>query len=243
MIGTILHLTWRSALGRRRALVLGVLPVLLLALALLARAVAGTSPDLVELVVQGLGLGTMMPLLGLIAGTIVIAPEIEDRSITWLLAKPIRRSTILLAKFAVAIAIMVLAGVLPVALAAFIVSGGEATTTIAYGAAATTAGTAYCALFCMLPIITRNAVFIGLAYALVWETLVGQLIPGAQALSVQQWSLAIAEAILDTGTSGPFPSAAVELDTGIMSLVVLTSACLGYATRRLRTVRLTSGAD
>ncbi len=38
--------------------------------------------------------------------------------------------------------------------------------------------------------LSRNAVVIGLLYALIWESLVGTFVPGAQTLSVQQWALA-----------------------------------------------------
>ena len=41
-------------------------------------------------------LGTLMPLIGLLAGTGSIAPEIDDGSIIYVLAKPIRRGTIII---------------------------------------------------------------------------------------------------------------------------------------------------
>ena len=49
----------------------------------------------------------------------------------------------------------------------------------------------------LLAIVTRNAVVIGLIYVLIWESLVGNFVPGAQVLSIQQWGLAITEKVVD----------------------------------------------
>ena len=93
-------------------------------------------------------------------------------------------------------------------------------------------------LFLLLAVVTRNAVVIGLIYALVWESLVGQLVPGAQALSIQQWALAItAEALGPDATTLGIDSA-VDLPTAVLLLVVVLVGGTWYATRRLRTIRL-----
>ena len=67
---------------------------------------------------------------------------------------------------------------------------------VAYAVGALVAGVAYCALFLLLAVLTRNAVVVGLVYALVWEAAVGNSVPGAQALSIQQWSLAVTRAVV-----------------------------------------------
>ena len=78
------------------------------------------------------------------------------------------------------------------------------------------AGVAYCSLFLMLAVVTRNAVVIGLIYALIWETLVGGLVPGAQALSVQQWSLAVVEQVLGDSAVRLGVESAVGFGTGLV---------------------------
>ena len=102
------------------------------------------------------------------------------------------------------------------------------------------AGVAYCAVFLLLAVLTRNAVVIGLLYALVWESAIGQFVPGAQALSVQQWSLAVVKAVVSVPADGAGAiEAAVRLTTGSVALAVVLVASTAYAGWRLRSLRLT----
>ena len=106
MNATVASLTRRSLLGRKRTLVLLLLPLALLALCTLARVLAGLdaglerelagslAPDLLA----SFGIAILMPLLGLIAGTGSIGPEIDDGSIVYLLAKPLNRYSIVVTK-------------------------------------------------------------------------------------------------------------------------------------------------
>ena len=110
MNATVASLTRRSLLGRKRTLVLLLLPLALLALCALARVLAGLDAEL-ERELDGalapdllgaFGIAILMPLLGLIAGTGSIGPEIDDGSIVYLLAKPLNRYSIVVTKLAVA---------------------------------------------------------------------------------------------------------------------------------------------
>ncbi len=101
---TVMDLTARGLLGRRRALALLALPAVLIVLALLFRILG--EPDTATVVrIMNLGFGTVVPLLGVIVGTGAIGPEIEDGSILYLLSKPLSRTRIVLSKLIVAIAI------------------------------------------------------------------------------------------------------------------------------------------
>ena len=122
---TVAQLTARSLLGRKRTLLLMLLPLALLGLCTLARVLAGLDSGIAEELDRGLsadllgafGIAIMMPLLGLIAGTGSIGPEIDEGSIVYLLAKPVNRYSIVVTKLAVAIAVVVVFGVVPVAVA------------------------------------------------------------------------------------------------------------------------------
>jgi ABC-2 type transport system permease protein len=184
----------------------------------------------------------VMPLLGLIAGTGSIGPEIDEGSIVYLLAKPLNRYQIVVSKLVVAIGVLVVFGVLPVALAGLVLTGSLGGITAAYAVGALVAGVAYAALFLLLAVVTRNAVVIGLVYALVWESLLGGLAPGAQTLSVQQWALAVVERVLGDDAALLGVESAVSLTTGAVLLLVVALGCTAYAGRRLQTLRLTSEA-
>jgi ABC-2 type transport system permease protein len=234
------RLTARSLLGRRRALLLLLLPAVLLALSVLARALAGSDEELVVTLLGGFALGTLVPLLGLIAGTGAIGPEIDDGSIVYLLTKPLNRHSIVITKFLVAVAVVTALGALPTFAAGLVLTGTTGNLAVGYAVGAAVAGIAYCAVFLLLAVVTRNAVVIGLLYALVWESLIGQFVPGAQALSIQQWALAITERIIGAPAEQLGATSAVGLGTAVALLLVVTAGATWYAGRRLRTIRLTS---
>src|SRR5437773_9163657 len=91
---TVARLTYRALLGRRRALILFALPALLVVIAVAIRALAGADDSTASGILGGFALGTMVPLIGVIAGTGAIGPEVDDGSVVYLLSKPVRRSTI-----------------------------------------------------------------------------------------------------------------------------------------------------
>ncbi len=238
----IARLTLRTLLGRRRALLLTALPVVLLLLSLLVRLTVDASSrvDVAVGVLGAFALGTLVPLLGLIAGTGAIGPEIDDGSIVYLLAKPVSRHTIVLSKLVVAIAVVAAFAAVPVLLAGLLMVGTSHGLAVGFGVGALAAGTTYCSVFVLLAVMTRNAVVIGLIYALVWESLVGNLVPGAQALSVQQWALTLTRSVVGPDARALGVTSAVSTWLGVVLLVVVTLVATWVAGNRLRSLRLTN---
>ncbi len=241
MNATVADLTARTLLGRRRAWLLLLLPLALVALAVLLRLTVDEE-YLTDVTVGLLGvfaMGTLVPLLGLIAGTGAIGSEIDDGSIVYLLSKPLSRYSITVTKLLVAVAVIAVFAALPVALAGFVLVGGADGLAVSFGIGALVAGTAYCALFLLLSVLTRNAVVIGLLYALVWESLVGSFVPGAQVLSIQQWSLAVVRAVTGSDADRAGVTSAVGLLPAVVLLVVVVVGATAFAGSRLRSLRLT----
>lgn len=239
MNATVAQLTARSLLGRRRAyLLLGLAGVLLL-LAGVARLLVGQDEGIAVNLLGGLALGTLVPLLGLIAGTGAIGPEIDDGSIVYLLAKPLSRFTIVTTKFAVAVGVVLVFAALPALLAGLVMSSASAEVALGYALGAAAAGIGYCALFLLLAVLTRHAVVVGLVYALVWESLVGSFVPGAQDLSIRQWALAITERVVGSRAGELHITAAVGITAGVVLLSIVIVGSVGYAGWRLRSLRLT----
>lgn len=237
MNSTVAQLTARSLLGRRRTIVLLLLPLALVALSVLVRVLAGTDEDTAAGLLTAFGIAIMMPLLGLIAGTGSIGPEIDEGSIVYLLAKPLNRYSIVVTKLAVAVGVIVAFGVVPIAIAGLVMTGSLGGVAASYAVGAFVAGLAYAAVFLCLSVITKNAVVVGLIYALIWESLIGGVVPGAQALSIQQWSLAVTEQIDFSAASS-----AVDFGTGLVLLLIVTIGATAYAGRRLQTLRLNDDA-
>jgi ABC-2 type transport system permease protein len=240
MNATVAQLTLRGLVGRRRALLLMTMPALLLALSVLVRALAGQDDEVTARVAGGLGVALFVPLLGVVAGTGAIGPEIDDGSIVYLLAKPLSRHSIATTKALVAMAVIVAFAAVPAFLAALIMSGTDNDLALGLGVGAACGGIAYGALFLLLAVVTRSAVLVGLIYALIWETLVGSFVPGARTLSIAQWSASITEQIIGKDTAKSLDlDAAVNVGVGIPLLVIVTVGATWYAGRRLRTIRLT----
>ncbi|MFD4697611.1 ABC transporter permease subunit [Streptomyces niveus] len=231
---TVARLTYRALLGRRRAAVLLILPVLLIFIAVAVRAFSGVDDQTASDVLGGFALATMIPLIGVIAGTGAIGPEIDDGSIVYLLAKPLPRPTIIFTKLIVAIAVTMVFSAVPTFIAGFILNGNGQQIAVSYTIAALVASIAYSALFLLLGTVSRHAVVIGLVYALVWETLFGSLVAGARTLSVQQWSLAVAEKTAGDGLI----ASDVGLPLAIVLLVGVTVVATWYAGQKLRTLTL-----
>ncbi|MFI5805623.1 ABC transporter permease [Streptomyces sp. NPDC051561] len=231
---TVARLTYRALLGRRRAAILFVLPALLIVIAIAVRLLAGVDDSVANGVLGGFALATMVPLIGVIAGTGAIGPEIDDGSIVYLLAKPVKRPTIIFTKLIVAIGVTMAFSAIPTLIAGLILNGNGGQIAVAYTVAALVASIAYSALFLLLGTISRHAVVFGLVYALVWETLFGSLVPGARNLSVQQWSLALAEKI---GAPGAI-NAEVGLPMAAILLVAVTGLATWYAGQKLRSLTL-----
>ena len=240
MNATIARLTWRSLLGRRRAILLMVLPAILILLAIMFRVFQGSDPEHATLLLSIFAVPFLIPLLGLIAGTGSIGPEIDDGSIIYILAKPLSRYRIVVTKLVVAIGVMIAFGVLPILVSGLIMAGGGSNVALGYAAGSLVAGCTYSALFLLLAVVTRNAVVTGLLYALVWESAVGSFVPGAQALSVQQWGMAVTEKVIGAPAVDLNATSPVALTTAVILLVVLTVGATGYAGYRLRSIRLTS---
>lgn len=228
-------ITYRAMLGRKRIWLLVLLPAALIAMAALLRVVDGPDEHTAVILMRTFAVGTMLPLLGLIAGTGVIAPEIEDGTIIHLLAKPISRPVIAVTKFAVAASLLIVFAALPTFVAAYLLTGQESGVAYGFTVGAVVGGVAYAAVFLLLGVVTRHAVTVGVIYALVWEGVVGGYVPGARKLSIQQW----AQSVADHFSTSPFFSTDVTLGFAVPAMVVVTAGALLWAGHRLRGLSLT----
>lgn len=235
MNAVVARITLRGMLGRRRGLLLLLLAAPLLVLAIVFRALGFAHGDVALSVLRQYGLGVLLPLVALIAGTGVFAPEIDDGTIVYLLSKPIGRPTIVHTKLAVAAGLTVLCTAVPVLAAALIMAGPNGGLAAGFTAATVAGAVVYCAIFVLISIATRHAVIVGLAYALIWESVVGQYVPGARLLSVQQWALSAGAALTDGTTLHGDLSPAWAL----LLLVVAGAGATVLAGQRLRSLSLT----
>jgi ABC-2 type transport system permease protein len=232
--GVIAAITLRGMLGRRRTLLLVLLPATLLVLAIVITAVGQSNEAVAAGLLQRYGVGTLLPLVALVVTTGVLGTEIDDGSIVFLLSKPISRPVILRTKLAVAIGLSVVFAAVPVLMAGLIMVKGADEMAVGFTIGALAGVVAYSAIFLLINVLTRHAVVVGLLYALVWEGLVGGFVPGARELSVQQWALSLANSVM--------PDTFVASDIApLAALALLAAATVGatvLAGERLRSLSI-----
>ncbi len=231
---TVVRLARRSVFGRRRGLLLVVLAVVLVGLALLVRALVGQDPSAARSTLQTLGLAVVTPLVALLATTGVLAPEIDDGSVAYLLAKPIPRMTIVLSKLAVAWGCVIAFAVLPILVAGLVLLPGQPRVAAGFALGALAAGAAYSSLFALLSVMNRHAVVIGLIYLLVWEGLLGGLLDGVRWLSVSRWAAGIVEPVADLRLASD-----IGLPYAVSATLVLAVGATWLTAYRLRGFNLT----
>lgn len=233
----VASLTLRQLVSRRRTILLLLLGVVMILVALALR--LGVDDIYWDLYASRLldtfGLATLMPLVALLFGTSAIGAELDEGTAVYILARPISRSSILLAKLVVAIACSVVVTCVPMALAG-LVAGGDAELVIGFTLAGAFGSVVYCALFVFLSLVTGRALVIGLGYVLIWEGVLAGLFVGTRTFSVRQYALSVADAVSDapsTVLEAPLP-----LVTALVMAGVVTVAATVLAWRRLSHVEI-----
>ncbi|MGC5021703.1 ABC transporter permease subunit [Micromonospora sp. DT47] len=209
-MSTVSWITARGLFGRRRFLMLLPLPLVLVGLAVLCRALRVDPGQWAPPVLVGLGLAVVLPVVALIVGTGVLGAEIDDGTLVHILTKPLPRWQIVLPKLAVAAAVS--AGTVAVPLYVAGVLADSVRLGLALAAASALGALAYSALFLALSLVTRRPVLLGLVYVLIWEGLLGNFVSGTKVLSIQQWVIALADRMAPTellSTTVSVPVAAV----------------------------------
>ena len=191
--GALVTVTLRGLLGRRRVVLMVVLAALPVVVGLLIRLGGGRS-DAPE-ILDSLVIRTVLPLIALVIGTSTIGSEIEDGTAVFLLAKPIARWRVALAKLTVAAGLTAALTVPPILVTGLLVGGfGGASVATAFGfaLAAIAGGTAYAVAFVALGVVTTRALVVGLGYTLLWEGVLAGLLDGTRFLSIRQATLGVA---------------------------------------------------
>lgn len=232
---TIVRITARGLLGRRRFLLLIPLPVLLVGLAELAHTI---SPEHVRdwgtAIVGGLGFGVLLPVVALIVASSVLGAEIDDGTIVHILAKPVPRRDIVLAKLAVAVGVTTVVSAVPMFLAGLI----AVSTRYGLGLALSclVGSLAYCALFLLLSLLSRRPVLVGLLYILLWEDTLSSLLSGTRVLSVTQYAISVA---VHAGGTADLIHTRLSLPVAVVMSAVFLVAGTVLAIDRLRSFTLT----
>jgi ABC-2 type transport system permease protein len=224
---TIAWITLRAALGRRRALLYAIPPLILIGVSAVLRLTSPADPSWPARILGDFGFSVVLPLTALIIGTSVLGAEVDDGSVIHLLATPVPRQVIITTKFAVATVATIVFAAVPELIAGLIAAGPRLALGLFIGALA--AAIAYNALFVWLSTATSRALIAGLGYVLIWEGVLANVVGGARILSVSHYGLAVASAV----APGPALKPGVGLATACVLAAVVTVVTLAAAVRRL----------
>jgi ABC-2 type transport system permease protein len=228
--GVIMRLTVRAVLGRRRALLLAVPPIMLIGLSALLKATAHSNVWPPEFL-GTFGYTVILALTALIIGGSVIGAEVEDGSIVHLLATPVTRRSVVLSKYVVAVGLTAAFAAVPEYLAGAIATGPGSKLAIGLFVGALAGSVIYNALFVMATAVFSpgRALAFGLLYVVLWEALLANYVPGVSLLAAGHYSLAIANSIAHPGAL----HANLTAGTAIVMGAVVTVAALVLSVRRM----------
>ncbi len=254
---TVAWITTRATLGRKRALLFAIPAVVLIVVTVALKAGRPPSRPWPSHVLGTFGFSVLLPLTALIIGSSVLGAEIDDGSVIHLLATPVRRSSVIMTKWAVATVLTMIFAAVPELIAALISGGGSTAPVVTInpnGPSTVIPGTVvnstdfaiglfvgalagaviYNAIFVMVSAATTRAIAVGLLYVLIWEALLSNFVSGARLLSVGHYSLGIANGIAHDTTL----NAGLTVTVSVVMGVLVTVLALGLAINLLSSFTL-----
>lgn len=233
-IGEATMLSARALSGsiatRGRLLALGAFSFAIVAIAaLVAHNQDGSTPAEALRSVDVTVFGIALPLFVLFAAAAGLGEANTEGSLVFLWLRPISRWSIAFGAWIATAATatpfaMVISAVVP------LMFGVGLMTVLGALAAGLAATWAYAALFSLFGSLTRFSTPIGLAYILVWESVIGRWGTIPSNLSIRHHAVSIAAGIASVRVSGGVPSAAM----GLIVLTLATAGLLGLTTLRLQ---------
>jgi ABC-2 type transport system permease protein len=192
-MSAVFSLTVRQLAGSRRIwLVLALVSLPLLAGLLFQVANATSTPDeFADDITRTMITSAILPLVMLLLATAAFGNEVGDRTLVYLVTKPVARWKIVLPKLLASVFVggipVAVSGVLAVAL----IEQGDLGGALATGAGLLLGAAAYAAIFTWAGLASRHALLIGLVYVFIWEAALAAYLDGIRFLSVRRYTLAL----------------------------------------------------
>lgn len=138
----------------------------------------------------------VLPLAGAIFATTVLAQEVEQKTIVYLLTRPIKRSELLLYRILAAATMTFLVSFLSAVVISIVVNGTGflANEYLWRDVPAIAVGSlAYCVVFTLISLVVNRSMIVNILYAFVWETAIPQMPGSMNLLSISSYLQAISE--------------------------------------------------
>ena len=235
-MGPMLLLSLRQLAGRWRLLLIVLLAVLPVALAVLVSTLAGDESDFaqgfINVLLDGMIVGAIVPIVTMVLATAAFGNELDDRTLSYLVLKPVPRSLIVLPKLLASILVggplLIASGVLATLLG---LGGGQAA--LAVGVALFAGAVTYATIFTWAGLVSARALGFALIYVFLWEGLISSFLGGVRYLSVRSYTLAILHGI-DDKSFEVLGQRVIEFPAALVGAAAVTVVFFWLTVRRLR---------
>lgn len=246
-MGPTFRLSLRQLAGRKRLLLILVLALLPIGLAALVsftldRAETSNGPFINNLL-DGLLIGGILPIVTMVLASATFGNELEDRTLSYLVLKPVPRLRIVLPKLLAPISIggplLIASGIGATLLGAsglgvtLLNLDNDLQAVAAVGVALLVGVFTYAAIFTWTGLITTRALAFGLIYVFLWEGLISSFLGGVRYLSVRGYMLAILHGLDDTSFES-LEDRVIEFPAAIAGAIAVTVVFFLLTVRRLR---------
>ena len=240
-MGPIFRLSLRQLVKRRRILIVLLLAIVPVVVAAILSAFVGGDEGHDGNQVNALWLNLLdamivaaiLPIVTIALATASFGDELEDRTLSYLVLKPVSRWRIVLPKLVAAIvvgaALLVVSGVV----ATLLELDGSVQAAIAVGVALFAGVLAYAAIFTWVGLITSRALAFGLIYVFLWEGLLSSFLGGVRYFSVRAYTLAILHG-MDENHFEALGERVIEFPAGVVGALAVTVVFFLLAVRQLR---------
>jgi ABC-2 type transport system permease protein len=199
--------------------------------------------EFISTLLDGLLIAGILPIVTMVLATASFGNELEDRTLSYIVMKPISRWLIVLPKLMASIIVgglvLIASGVVATLLGAssfgavLLVLDDNFQAAIAVGLALFAGVITYAAIFTWAGLVSTRAIAFALVYVFLWEGLISSFLGGVRYLSVRGYTLSILHG-LDSKSFEPLGERVIEFPAGLVGAAVTTTVFFLLTVRRLR---------
>ena len=232
----VLRISLRQLSGPVRLAVVVILAAIpIVVTAIIVGTGGGRGDGFVEGIISGMLAAAILPIVTMALATTAFGNELEDKTLGYLVLKPVSRLRIVAPKFAVIVLmagpLLVLSGVVT-ALIAFD-ADARAAAAVAVGIAV--GSIAYASVFMWLGLMTTRALGFALLYVFLWEGILATFLDGIRFLSIRSYTMSIMYGIDDVKLAS-LGGSAIGLPAAAVGAGIVTAIFFLLTVRRLRTM-------
>ena len=246
-MATMFRLSLRQLGSRRRLLLILFLAALPIGLAVLVSATLdqdeSSNEDFINVLLDGLLIAAILPIVTMVLATAAFGNELEDRTLGYLVLKPVSRLRLVVPKLLASVVIsapfLIVSGIGATLLGAsgfgkaIVVLDGNLQAAVAVGVALLVGLFAYSAIFTWAGLVTTRALAFALIYVFLWEGLISSYLGGIRYLSVRGYTLGIMHG-LDDKSFQPLDGRVIEFPAAIGGAAIVIVVFFFLTIRLLR---------